>query len=295
MNPIEILRDQLATLSKSAIEHTPNLVAAALLVIVTWLVAKLARRVVNKLLSRQSDSDSLTIAVRKLAVLFVWVAGMAMTAIVLFPSVEPGSMLAGLGLGSVAIGFAFKDIFENFFAGMLILFRQPFRIGDFVEVDGIEGHVENITIRDTRLRQTDGQPVIVPNSTLFKEAVTVRTDKDRRRVRIICGVAYDENLDEARDVITKAVEKVNTVIDDQPVQVFAQEFGGSSIDFEVTWWTGSKPVDVRRSRDEVIASIKAALDDAGIEIPFPYRTMTFKEPLSLLRRGADDEQEAAAA
>lgn len=293
MNPIEILRDQLATLSKSAIEHTPNLVAAALLVIVTWLVAKLARRVVNKLLSRQSDSDSLTIAVRKLAVLFVWVAGMAMTAIVLFPSVEPGSMLAGLGLGSVAIGFAFKDIFENFFAGMLILFRQPFRIGDFVEVDGIEGHVENITIRDTRLRQTDGQPVIVPNSTLFKEAVTVRTDKDRRRVRIICGVAYDENLDEARDVITKAVEKVNTVIDDQPVQVFAQEFGGSSIDFEVTWWTGSQPVDVRRSRDQVIAAIKKALDDAGIEIPFPYRTMTFKEPLPLMRGGTEDNSEAA--
>lgn len=293
MNPIEILRGQLESLGKSAIEHTPNIIAALVLLLVTWLAVRLARRVVSKLMSGNSERRSLAIAVTKLTVIVVWVTGFALTAIVLFPSVDPGSMLAGLGLGSVAIGFAFKDIFENFFAGMLILFRQPFQIGDFVEVDGIEGIVESITIRDTRLRQTDGQPVIIPNSTLFKEPVTVRTDKDSRRVRIVCGVAYDEDLDQSRDVITKAVESVATVIDDQPVQVFATEFGGSSVDFEVTWWTGSRPVDVRRSKDEVIASIKAALDDAGIEIPFPYRTMTFKEPLPLTRNPEQEESAAA--
>lgn len=279
----------------SAIEQTPNLVAAIVLLIITWLAVKLVRRVVDRVLSGQPNRKSLIIAVRKLASILVWTAGLAMTAIVLFPSVRPGSMLAGLGLGSVAIGFAFKDIFENFFAGMLILFRQPFQIGDFVEVQGIEGQVENITIRDTMLRQTDGQPVIVPNSTLFKQAVTVRTDKDRRRVRIVCGVAYSEDLDEAREVIQDAVEQVASVIDEQPVQVFATEFGGSSVDFEVTWWTGSTPLDVRRSRDEVIAAIKAALDEAGIEIPFPYRTLTFKEPLSLVRGGADEHQQEAVA
>lgn len=293
MNPIEILRDQLLALARGTIEHTPNLIAAVVLLLLTWLAAKLAKHLVNKLLSGKSDNRSLTIAVRKLAVIGIWIAGLAMTAIALFPSVEPASMLAGLGLGSVAIGFAFKDIFENFFAGMLILFRQPFQIGDYVEVEGVEGKVENITIRDTVVRQPDGQPVIIPNGTLFKEPVTVRTDKDRRRVRIMCGVGYDEDIDESRDVIKKAVEHVDSVLDDQPVQVFAAEFGGSSVDFEITWWTGSTPVDVRRSRDEVIASIKAALDHAGIEIPFPYRTMTFKEPLSLSRDGKSDEREAA--
>ncbi|MEZ5477497.1 MAG: mechanosensitive ion channel family protein [Thiolinea sp.] len=99
---------------------------------------------------------------------------------------------------------------------------------------------------------------------------------------MICGIAYGEDVDTSRDVIKRAVENcdsVNTGV--HGVQVFAQEFADSSINFEVTWWTGSKPVDIRRSRDEVIAAVKRALDDAGIEIPFPYRTLTFSEPLPL--------------
>ena len=79
----------------------------------------------------------------------------------------------------------------------------------------------------------------------------------------------------------------------RPVQIFAREFNSSSIDFEVTWWTGSKPVDERRSRDEVVAAVKRALDEAGIEIPFPYRTLTFKEPLSLSRGEGELFDEAA--
>jgi len=191
----------------------------------------------------------------------------------------PAKMLTALGLGSVAIGFAFKDVFENFLAGILILFREPFRLGDYVECGSIEGQVEEITIRDTHIRQTDGQRVVMPNALLFKEPVTVRTDKDLRRTTITCGVAYGEEVDLAREVITRAVKHVDTVRNDvRDVQIFAKEFNSSSIDFEVTWWTGSRPIDIRVSRDQVVAAVKRALDDAGIEIPFPYRTLTFKGP-----------------
>ncbi|MEP3917131.1 mechanosensitive ion channel family protein [Ascidiaceihabitans sp.] len=89
---------------------------------------------------------------------------------------------------------------------------------------------------------------------------------------MICGVAYDEDVDAARDVIATAVSTCDTVHqDDKPIQIFAQEFAESSINFEVTWWTGSKPVEVRQSRDQVVATVKRALDDAGIKIPFPYK------------------------
>lgn len=287
MNPLQLIQDQLRSLAEATIQHSPNIVAAILLVLATWLVARLARRLVMRLLPAGDDRKSLTLAIRKLITIGVWVAGLAMSAIVLFPSVKPGSLLAGLGLGSVAIGFAFKDIFENFFAGMLILFRQPFAIGDHVEVDDIEGVVENITIRDTLVRQTDGQPVIIPNSVLFKNPVTVRTDKDTRRVTIMCGVAYDEDVDKAREVIAKAVESVDSVNKDKPVQIFANAFGASSVDFEVTWWTGSAPVDIRTSRDHVVAAVKRALDDAKIEIPYPYQTLTFHEALPVQQVAAN--------
>ncbi len=279
MNPVKLITEQLQSFAEAAIQHSPNIAAALVLLLITWVIARVARRVISKVLPTESDRRSLTLAIRKLVTIGVWVTGIGLAAIVMFPSVKPSSMLAGLGLGSVAIGFAFKDIFENFFAGMLILFRQPFQIRDHIEVDGIEGVVENITIRDTLVRQTDGQPVIIPNSVLFKNPVTVRTDKDVRRVTIMCGVAYDEDVDEARKVIEEAVESAESVIKDKPIQIFAQSFGASSIDFEVTWWTGSTPLDVRKSRDEVVSKVKRALDDAGIEIPFPYQTLTFHEPL----------------
>ncbi|WP_312746458.1 mechanosensitive ion channel family protein [Candidatus Nitrospira neomarina] len=201
---------------------------------------------------------------------------------IIFPSLTPGKILTGLGLGSIAIGFAFKDIFEIFLAGILILLREPFQLGDVIECEELEGFVEEITIRDTHIRQTDGQRVVLPNSMLFKNPVTVRTDRDLRRVTIICGIAYGEDVDRARQVIQEALDGLESVNRDKAVQIFAQGFGSSSIDFEVTWWTGSLPLDIRKSKDKVVAAVKRALDQAGIEIPFPYRTLTFKEPLQTL-------------
>ena len=99
---------------------------------------------------------------------------------------------------------------------------------------------------------------------------------------MICGVAYGEDVDAAREVIANAVRGVDAVRDDvRDVEIFAQEFADSAINFEVTWWTGSRPIDIRSSRDKVVAAVKRALDDAGIEIPFPYRTLTFNEPLPI--------------
>ncbi|WP_342347861.1 mechanosensitive ion channel family protein, partial [uncultured Nitrospira sp.] len=212
----------------------------------------------------------------------IWIVGILIAAIIIFPSLTPGKILTGLGLGSIAIGFAFKDIFENFLAGILILLREPFQLGDFIECQELEGYVEEITIRDTHIRQTDGQRVVIPNSLLFKNPVTVRTDRDLRRVTIMCGIAYGEDVNTGREVIRHALEGLSTVNQEKDIQIFAQGFGASSIDFEVTWWTGSRPVDIRKSKDKVVAAVKQALDSAGIEIPFPYRTLTFKEPLETL-------------
>ena len=152
---------------------------------------------------------------------------------------------------------------------------------------------ETITLRDTYVRKTDGQLVLMPNAMLFKNPVHVVTDRAQRRTTIICGVAYGEDVDKAREVIEQAVRSVRTVETERGVQIFAREFSSSSIDFEVTWWTGSRPLDIRQSRDLVVAAVKRALDEAGIEIPFPYRTLTFKEPLPIQRAERSPRDEAA--
>ncbi|MGR3483936.1 MAG: mechanosensitive ion channel family protein [Paracoccaceae bacterium] len=285
----EPMRAQLAGASDAFWRFLPQGLAALSFLIVAALLIWAVRRVMPRALRRAHLRRSLVDVFVMLATVGLWLAAALIAVTIAFPTVTPGRAVAALGIGGLAIGFAFKDIFENFLAGILLLLREPFTIGDFVEAEGIDGRVEVITVRDTHVRQTDGQLVVAPNAIFFSNPVTVRTSNDLRRTTVICGVAYGEDVDEAREVIRKAVAAVESVDTDvHDVEIFAQAFGESSIDFEVTWWTGSRPIDIRSSRDKVVAAVKRALDEAGIEIPFPYRTLTFKEALPL-RRNRDDE------
>ena len=277
---------QLKGMWHGLLQLLPNFVIALVVIVATALLARLSWRIARGLAKRAKLRASLRSLLGQLVYLTIWVIGTLIAVTVIFPSITPAKLIAGLGISSIAIGFAFKDIAENFVAGVLILWKFPVEIGDYIEVDGIEGTIEEITIRMTLLRQVDGDLVAVPNSVLFKNPVNNYTNWRDKRVTVMCGIAYGESVGEARGVIRKAVEGCRTVRQGgtgaRPIQIFAKEFGDSSVNFEVTWWTGSRPVEIRTSRDEVIEAVKAALDDAGIEIPFPYRTLTFKEPLGLL-------------
>lgn len=270
---------QIMSLWRGFLQLLPQLFMALIVVALTAGVAKIATFVIRRTLKHTRMRGSLRDLLRQLIYIVIWTTGLLAAAMIIFPTLTPGGLLATLGLTSIAIGFAFKDIFENFFAGILILWRFPFELGDFIECEGLSGQVEEVTIRMTLIRQVNGELVVVPNGFLFKNPVNVLTSRKLRRVTIICGVAYGEDVDESRKVIASAVGRCQTASKDNPIQVFAQEFAESSINFEVTWWTGSTPLDVRKSKDEVVSAVKRALDDAGIEIPFPYRTLTFKQPL----------------
>lgn len=290
MEPLQILFNQLKEMARDIIAIFPQLAISLVVIILTYCVAMIAKSLARRLLNKTHLRISLKNLLELLISLSIWVAGLMVAAVIAFPNLTPTKILAGLGIGSVAIGFAFKDIFENFLAGIIILLRREMRIGDHIECQGLEGQVEKILVRESHIRQTDGQLVIVPNSILFKQPLTIRTDLDIRRTTIICGVAYGEDVDNAREVIFKAVQSCSMVKNSEPVEIFAQEFAESAINFEVTWWTDSTPLDVRKSRDEVVAAVKRALDQASIEIPFPYRTLTFSEPLAVDMSSTTEKQ-----
>jgi small-conductance mechanosensitive channel len=292
VDPVSILMTQITGIARTAIAMLPQIALALVILVLTALLAWGVKSVVRRLMGRTSMRRSLKNLFVMLIGLAVWVLGIMIAAIIVFPNLTPASMLAGLGIGTVAIGFAFKDTFENFLAGIIILLRKKMRIGDFIECESIEGTVEDISVRETHIRQTDGQLVIVPNSMLFQNPLYIRTDQDQRRVKVMCGIAYGEDVAQGRRVIEQAVNGCASVVKSAgPVQVFAQTFGASSIDFEVTWWTGSKPLDIRKSRDEVVEAVKSALDEAGIEIPFPYRTLTFAEGVKVSMEQCGERQE----
>ncbi len=280
MEPLHLLLTQLTQIAKSVVMAIPQIAIALIIIALTIVAAKATSAVMRRVWAKARLRKSLKNPFSLLSSIAVWAFGLMLAALIAFPNLTPTKLLATLGIGSVTIGFAFKDIFENFLAGIIILLRREMCIGDFTECEGIGGKVEDILVRETHIRLTDDQLVIVPNSMMFKNPLRILTDRDQRRTTIICGVACGEDIDEAREVIRAAVNDCPGVMTDKnPIQIFAQEFADSAINFEVTWWTGSSPLDVRQSRDAVVAAVKRALDEAGIEIPFPYRTLTFAETI----------------
>ena len=285
MNYIKTLRDQLQDMGEGFVESLPSLAIAIFIVFLTWIVARFGARISDMIVGRTELRASLKTLIDTLVKLGIWLAGLFIAAIVVMPGLTAASLLAGLGIGAVAIGFAFQDIFENFLAGVLIMLREKMRIGDVIECEGITGKVEHITLRETHVRKLSGELTVVPNSILFKNPVEILTDDSQRRHEVVVGVSYDTQLDRAAEVIRQAVEDVEDVLASKGIDIFAQEFNSSSVDFLVRWWAGSTPRDGWESKDKVVRAVKAALDEAAIEIPFPYVTHTFKETVPVSHLG----------
>ena len=280
VDTLATLQDQLVDMAEGFVRALPNM---AIALVIIWIVARIAVRGVSRAIGKTDMRPSLQNLIDTVVKLGIWIVGLMIALIVVMPGMTPASLIAGLGIGAVAIGFAFQDIFENFLAGVLIMLREKMRIGDVIECEGIIGKVEHITLRETHVRKLSGEVTLVPNSMLFKNPVEILTDEQMRRHEVIAGVSYDTDLDHAAEVIRKAVESVDVVERDKGIDVFAVEFNSSSVDFKVRWWAGSTPRNMWESKDKVIRAIKRALDDAGIEIPFPYITHTFKECVPLGR------------
>lgn len=277
MNYVNILSNQLSGMAAGFVAALPNLAIALVILVITFFVARFAAKLAGKTVDHSHMRESLKQLVHTLAKLGVWIVGLMVAASIVLPGFTPASAIAGLGIGAVAIGFAFQDIFENFLAGVLIMLRQKMRIGDVIECEGVMGRVEHITLRESHIRQLSNELTIMPNAMLFKNPVKILTEDASRRNEVVVGVSYDTDLEQAQEVILNAVRSLEAVNPDKDVIVYAQEFNASSIDFLVQWWAKSTPRDLRLTKSEVIMAIKRALDDAEIEIPFPYITHTFKE------------------
>lgn len=281
MDFVSILIDRVKAMLADAVRMLPQMVIAVLVLIVTWGLAQVARKIARRISDKAGVRPSLIALFATLTGIVVWIFGILVCMAVVLPGVTAGSLITVLGFGSVAIGFAFKEVFENFLAGVLIMLRKKMRIGDHIRCEEVEGRIEQITLRETYLRRLDSQLTIVPNSFLFKNPVLIITDADLRRHEIIVGVAYGSDLDQAADVISEALRSCSLVDKTRTVDVFAREFADSSINFTVRWWSGSKQSEMHKSRDQAVRAIKRALDNAGIEIPFPQVTASFLEPLPI--------------
>ncbi|MGP4848092.1 mechanosensitive ion channel family protein, partial [Marinobacter sp. 1Y8] len=209
----------------------------------------------------------------------IFFIGFMIAMVIAVPGFTPAKLIGALGIGSVAIGFAFKDIFQNLLSGILLLISEPFRIGDQIVSGDYEGTVEDIKIRATTIRTYDGRQVVIPNSDLYTSALTVNTAYKQRRLQVAVGIGYEDDIEAAKTEIIKALDKIESVSKKATPSVIATGFGGSSIDLMVRWFIedGTQANKVA-SIHQVIVGIKNSLDAAGVNIPFPIRTIDLSDP-----------------
>jgi small-conductance mechanosensitive channel len=259
----------------SAIKTLPAIITALIIIMLTRYAAEFAQKIAEKIGNKTLHSKSLQSLLIRTADITTWVVGVVIACVIAFPGLRLGDIIATLGLGTVAIGFAFQDIFKNFLAGILILIQRPFHINDQIIVDDYEGTVEQIDIRTTRLRTYDGERILIPNSQVFASAIKVRTAFDQRRTDLAVGVDYNACLPAVQDILQAAIAGVEGVLDNKPPEIDIVGFGDSSIDFVVRYWTHPRQPQVRQIQTRAIIAIKEALDAANIDIPYPIRTLYF--------------------
>ena len=259
----------------SGVKILPGLLTALILILLTRYAAQFIRQLATQVGKRTIRSKSLQLLLSKTCYITVWVVGVLIACVAAFPGLRLGDIIATLGLGSVAIGFAFQDIFKNFLAGILLLLQEPFRIQDQVIIGDYEGTVERIDIRTTKIRTYTGEQVLLPNATVFTSAVQVRTAFNSRRTDLAVGVDYNTPLSDAAEILQRTIQEVEGVLDNPNPEVDLVSFGDSSIDFIVRYWTLPQQKEVRQTQTKAIVAIKKAFDQADINIPYPIRTLYF--------------------
>ncbi len=214
-------------------------------------------------------------------------------ATIVFPTVQPVNVLGSLGFFSIAVGFAFRDILENLLAGILLLFRSPFRMGDEVDIEGTRGTVVEINLRETVLRTYEGRKVLIPNATVYKNQLVVQTAYGAIRTEAVVGIAYESDVDRAHRVVLDVLRGLDEVLAEPAPLVLVGELGPSTVDLQVLFWTAPQQALVLQARDRVLTQIKVALDEAGIEMPADIVVLQGTPSLKAALR--DDEAETTQA
>lgn len=273
---VNVALERVQTIGRDIVAALPNVLIALVVLLVFWLVARVVRGVVQRVWgSREGNLGRLF---GRLASGSILVLGFLVGLTIIFPSVTPASLFSLLGVGGVAIGFAFRDILQNLLAGILLLLTRPFRLGDQIVVGDSEGTVEDIQVRATIIRTYDNLKIVIPNADLFTGKVTVKTAYDVRRLQYDVGIGYGDDIETAKRVIHETLLGLKLIRQDPAPEVLVVDLAESSVNLRVRWWIDPpRRKDALDSQDEVLHRVKEALLAHGIDLPFPTRQVLWHD------------------
>lgn len=277
LNPLQTAWQQLMQMVKSTIELLPNILIAIIVFILFWFVAKFSRRLIKNLTKRK-QSRNLGLVLARLSQGFIILIGAFISLAIVVPSFKPGDLVQLLGVSGVAVGFAFRDILQNFLAGILILITEPFTLEDQIIFKDFEGTVEHIQTRATTIRTYDGRRIVIPNAELFTNSVTVNTAFDKRRLQYDVGIGYGDDIAEAKQIIIDVLRNTQDVLQDPPPEALVVDLAGSTINIRARWWINPpRRADALDTQDRILTELNNKLVAAGIDLPFPTQQILFHD------------------
>lgn len=273
---IKLIERKIDYWATALVEMLPNLAIAAMIAVVGWLIARIVRKGVQRLLSNLTDSGTLKRLIGTVVYLTINFIALFAALSILHLDKTVTSILAGAGILGLALGFAFQDIAANFISGIILAMQRPIRVGELIFTGGHRGVVKRIDLRTTELIDVQGVQVIIPNKEIFQSILMNYSRYPSRRIDLKVGVSYGEDLERVKRTTIDAVRGVPEVLVEDGIDLFYQSFGDSSIDFEVRFWVSSKSNrHFHFMRSAAIMAIKEAFNKEGITIPFPIRTLDF--------------------
>lgn len=282
--------DKLASWLDTLIVNLPNFLLAILVFSLFVLGAKYLGKLLNNLLRRKVKQDSIReISIKVLKTIMVLIGFFIALGLLNLDKVLT-SVLAGAGVVGLAIGLALQGTLNNTFSGVILSFLPELQIGDWVETNGFAGEVVEINLRNIVIKESDNNYVVIPNSKIVEEPFKNFSRTVRSRVMLDCGVAYNSDLEMVQKLTLETMDNLFPQRGNEEVEFMYKEFGDSSINFVVRFWT-----DVKRNRDILIArnraiiELKKVFDAHDINIPFPIRTIDFSNTLSLNKPSADQD------
>jgi small conductance mechanosensitive channel len=273
---ISNLWDKLDGWLDAIILKLPNFAVAILVMVAFYFIAKGMRKFSYRVLFRKITEESIKQMLSRIMYGIVLIIGFFIALGVMQLDKVLTSVLAGAGVVGLAIGLALQGTLSNTFSGLMLSFLPKVRIGDFIEAQDKSGYVDEINLRNITLRQTDNEYVIIPNSIFIENPFTNYSLSNRSRIDVSCGVGYESNLQKVEDLVNKIISENFEQKENEGVEFFFTEFGDSSINFVTRFWISStKPKPKLEAKHKAIKLIKKNFDEAGINIPFPIRTLDF--------------------
>ncbi len=250
----------------------------------SWIAVELG---IERYLERRGVDPNLVVLVRYLALLLLvaWTAYM-------IAGKEIAPLIGALGIAGLAVSLAAQDTFSNFIAGVVLLLDRPFHLGDWVRIGDKLGQIERITLRTTRIRTLDNEQIAIPNAQVAREEIQNLSAGGPLRIHVPVGVAYRHAADEVRPVLLAVARAHPALLSHPPPEVWMVGLGDSSVNYEIVAWIPEHEIRrLPKIAAELTEAAKKALDAAGIEIPFPQRTLWFAEPLRVVQESASQSDE----